>query len=118
MTLNEVYAFLDELWWDNNMFFCWGCGRGGNIEHHHIISRQDMRKIGKPELLTDPENIIPLCSDCHRKWHDGGIKDKVELICFSVILDYYQKEAPELYESLKQKTDDLQSSKTNRNRDK
>ena len=104
MNLSEVYSFLDELWFDNDMFFCWGCGSSIAIEHHHIISRQEMSKIGKKHLLTDPENIIPLCHDCHHnKWHDGTIKQKKELRCLDVILDYYEKEAPELYELLKQK---------------
>jgi len=101
----NVYQFLDELWYDNDKFFCWGCGKGGTIEHHHIISRQDMKKIGKPHLLTDPENIIPLCPDCHYKWHNGTVEDKKNMICIGVILDYYKKEAPVLYENLKDKLD-------------
>ena len=103
MTLTKVYAFLDELWFDNDLFFCWGCGTTG-IEHHHIISRQDMRKIGRMDLLTDPENIIPLCHNCHHnKWHDGGTEKRKELRCLNVIMDYYKKEAPELYWNLKYK---------------
>lgn len=99
MSLSDVYNFLDELWHDRDLFCCWGCGKGGAIEHHHIISRQRMNKIGKPDLLVDPENIIPLCHYCHHNiMHNGSWSDRIALKCWDVITDFIKKEDPEGYE--------------------
>jgi hypothetical protein len=32
---------------------------------HHIVSVSVIEKIGRPELLTNPGNIIELCIECH-----------------------------------------------------
>ena len=61
MTYKEVCLFLDELWADNGLAICWGCFENNRYEHHHIVSRQECAKHGRPDLLTDPENLIPLC---------------------------------------------------------
>lgn len=44
---------------------CKICGFEGKTEMHHIISQAKIEKIGKPELLTNPGNIIELCLECH-----------------------------------------------------
>ena len=44
---------------------CRICGFVGRTEMHHIISQAKIAKIGKPELLTNPGNIVELCLECH-----------------------------------------------------
>lgn len=110
----DVCDWLDDFWSSQNMFFCWGCGAGGRIEHHHMISRQEAAKIGKPELLTDKKNIIPLCYNCHHnKWHDGGIEDKKSLLCFDFIMDFYLENHPQLHELLTIKIEEYATKKNN-----
>lgn len=107
MKLGDVYKLLDELWYDRDLYCCWGCGCGGAIEHHHIISRQRMDKIGKKELLTDPENIIPLCYHCHHNIvHNGTWEKRVKLKCWDVIMDFIKKEDPQGYELILIKIED------------
>ena len=107
MTYKEACDFLDELWRDRGLNVCWGCHESHDYEHHHIISRQNCGKYGRKDLLTDPENIIPLCYTCHHnKWHDGGLDKILELKCLDIILDFYKKEIPELYWKLKYRIDD------------
>lgn len=106
MKLEDVYNFLDQMWHDRNLLCCWGCGSGGAIEHHHIISRQRMKKIGKPELLTDPENIIPLCNYCHHNViHNGTWKQRLKLKCWNIISDFIKKEDAQGYELMQLKID-------------
>lgn len=108
----EVCDWLDSFWQDQGMFFCWGCGKGGAIEHHHMISRQEAAKLGKPELLVDKHNIIPLCYHCHHnKWHDGGIEEKLSLLCFDFILDFYKQNHNQLYQLLIIKIEEYEESK-------
>jgi cytochrome c553 len=45
---------------------CRACKSGRSADPHHVISRS--RSASKQEL-DRPENIIPLCRDCHRKLH-------------------------------------------------
>jgi len=41
---------------------CYFCGSGENVELHHII----FRRIGG---TNEPDNLIPLCDSCHKKFH-------------------------------------------------
>lgn len=100
MTYKETCDWLDMFWNDQGMLYCWGCGQGGAIEHHHMISRQEMAKIGRPELLTDKKNIIPLCNKCHGTWHRGSLDNKMNLLCFEFMMDYYEREHTQLFELL------------------
>tara|TARA_B110000008_G_C16904472_1_gene538149 strand:- start:755 stop:1168 length:414 start_codon:yes stop_codon:yes gene_type:complete len=57
--------------------FCKICGAEGYTEMHHIISQSKIKKMNRPELLTNPNNIIELCRSCHnatdsslyRRWY-------------------------------------------------
>ena len=44
---------------------CRICGRVGYTEMHHIISQHRCKKIGKPEWINNPGNIVELCKLCH-----------------------------------------------------
>lgn len=66
---------------------CTGCGRhqGGEIalSHSHIISRADCKRIGRPDLIADDQNITYHCLDlglhvgCHKK-HEQGDKSLLD----------------------------------------
>jgi hypothetical protein len=44
---------------------CRICGFEGKTEIHHIISQSKIAKINRPELLTNPGNLVELCLECH-----------------------------------------------------
>lgn len=83
---------------------CSGCNmyQGGEIRlsHSHVISRQDCKNIGKPELVYDKENLRYHCMDfgehegCHRKWENP--KQRHLLSDYKRNLEYINKAAPEL----------------------
>ena len=54
---------------------CKICQAEGNTEMHHIISQSKIEKLKRPDLLTNPNNIIELCKTCHH-WTDSSIYRK------------------------------------------
>lgn len=42
---------------------CAVCGRYAHLDRHHVVGR-----IGPDK--DKPENLIRICRDCHRQWHD------------------------------------------------
>ena len=44
---------------------CKICKDEGKTEMHHIISQSKIEKMNRPDLLTNPDNIIELCKPCH-----------------------------------------------------
>ena len=51
---------------------CRICGFEGKTEMHHIISQAKIAKLKRPDLLTNPGNIVELCLECH-DWTDATI---------------------------------------------
>ena len=45
---------------------CRICSSRGKTEIHHIISQSVISKIERPDLLTNPGNLVELCKACHR----------------------------------------------------
>lgn len=45
--------------------YCRICNEQGTTELHHIISQERCKKIGKPEWINNPGNIVELCVNCH-----------------------------------------------------
>jgi len=54
---------------------CKICKDEGKTEMHHIISQSKIEKMNRPDLLTNPDNIIELCKTCHN-WTDSSIYHK------------------------------------------
>lgn len=67
---------------------CTGClqYQGGDIKlsHSHIISREDCKRIGREDLISDRENITYHCMDfgenkgCHGKWENPVLRSTLE----------------------------------------
>tara|TARA_Y100000589_G_scaffold327934_1_gene370859 strand:- start:2189 stop:2626 length:438 start_codon:yes stop_codon:yes gene_type:complete len=45
---------------------CKICSRKGKTEIHHIISQSVISRIERPDLLTNPGNLVELCKECHK----------------------------------------------------
>lgn len=65
---------------NRNMFCCMHCASKDNIVIHHIIGYSK-----DPSKFLDPNNIVPLCEKCHRKYHHlygfkGGEKEFNEFL--------------------------------------
>ncbi len=45
---------------------CRICGNRGMLDPHHIISQAQARKQGRPELISNPGNVVHICRDCHK----------------------------------------------------
>lgn len=48
---------------------CAWCGKTNNIEVHHIIPQAECKRIGKPELIYDTNNMVCLCRDSGKGCH-------------------------------------------------
>jgi len=40
---------------------CAWCGATNNIEVHHIIPQEECKRIGRPDLIYDTNNMVCLC---------------------------------------------------------
>lgn len=84
--------------------FCTGCGKyqGGDIKlsHSHLISRADCKRIGKPELISERENLKYHCIDfgtnkgCHGKWENPV--ERQTLLDYEENIKIIEKLAPEI----------------------
>lgn len=70
--------------------FCSGCGRPGvpnkSLDPSHIIKRSL-----RPDLITEPENLVWDCRACHVVWDDGPLSEKIKLANFSERISYMKK---------------------------
>jgi len=67
---------------------CEGCGKGQGgdlrLSHSHVISRQEAKNIGLPELIYNKRNIRLHCLDfgnhkgCHTKWESFKSKGMLD----------------------------------------
>ena len=46
---------------------CRICGYQGMLDPHHIISQSRARRIGKPDLISNPGNVVHICRHCHQE---------------------------------------------------
>jgi 5-methylcytosine-specific restriction endonuclease McrA len=84
---------------------CTGCLKyqGGDIKlsHSHIISREDCKRIGKPELIYDRENLTFHCmtfgdnKGCHNK-HESPV-ERNTLNDYEKNMQYIKSVSEELY---------------------
>lgn len=84
---------------------CSGCNQyqGGDIKlsHSHIISRDDCKKTGLIELISDRRNLVYHCMDfgehtgCHRKWENP--KERKFLLDYDKNMEFIKSVSIELY---------------------
>jgi hypothetical protein len=84
---------------------CTGCGKyqGGDIRlsHSHLISRADCKRIGRPELIYERDNLTYHCMNfgmnqgCHEKW-ENPIERKT-LLDYQKNIDYIKTVNSEMY---------------------
>lgn len=99
--LRKTYQLIDT----EREPICQGCGRGDKpLSHSHTISRARCKQIGKPELISDKDNIEIECfgtnEDCHNIWEYEGIKKRMTLDNFDRKLEYIEKHDPERFKSI------------------
>lgn len=85
--------------------FCTGCGKyqGGDIKlsHSHLISRADCKRIGRPDLISERENLTYHCIDfgmnrgCHGKWENPS--ERNTLLDYQDNIKYIESVSPEMY---------------------
>ena len=44
---------------------CRICGYQGMLDPHHIISQAQARRLKRPDLITNPGNVVHICRKCH-----------------------------------------------------
>ena len=69
---------------------CKICQAEGKTEMHHIISQSQIKRIKRPDLLTNAGNIIEICVPCH------------DLTDSSVYRRWYKSKKPKLKRSREQ----------------
>ena len=45
---------------------CRICGAREMLDPYHIISQAQARKQGRPDLITNPGNVVHICRACHK----------------------------------------------------
>lgn len=68
-------------------YTCQRCGdnKGGNLAAHHIYNYSEY-----PDIKTNVDNGITLCTDCHKGFHDNyGYTNNDEFQLLTFINDYY-----------------------------
>ena len=68
--ISEIDVAVDWGDWETEQKRCWCCGHKGKLQKCHIVPKS----LGGS---LDPENIIPLCAQCHDKAPD--VVDKNEM---------------------------------------
>lgn len=96
--LKEVYIEMDRI----TKRICVGCGKKHGevrLSRSHIISQSDCKKIRRPELIYDSNNIQYLCLSvgkrgCHEIWEDT---DRNTLLCYTDNMKYIRSISEEMY---------------------
>lgn len=65
---------------------CAICHRYGRLDKHHVVGR-----IGHDK--DKPENLIQICRDCHRQWHDYPTHE-MEVIIYRIMKSKYGERFP------------------------
>lgn len=75
--LHEVYEMLDAEMkheWGGLICTAYPMGDYYLIDHSHTISRDRCKKLGKPELIYDPDNIQHCSRVAHEEWDNYSPK--------------------------------------------
>jgi ribosomal protein L37AE/L43A len=83
----------------NNMYYCWGCGRAtgfcGGLDKSHILS------VGqRKDLELDKTNMNLFCRDCHTKWESWNIDKMIMLHSFEKDFNYIKEKDWRVYNKI------------------
>lgn len=94
--LHELKASIEQKAIDNGVYYCWGCGVGGNsFDKSHILSVKQRK-----DLELDEDNINLFCRTCHSAWESGDIEKMIVLNSFENDLLYIQKHDSKRYNKI------------------
>ena len=81
---------------------CSGCGSGSfPLSHSHLISKNDCVKIGRPELIYDPKNVVYHCmsinehTGCHDYWHSNT--QRINLLDYQKNIEWISEIDKDMY---------------------
>ena len=78
---------------DNDRYYCWGCGNGGEgLDCSHILSVRERK-----DLECVEENINLFCRDCHNRWESNDIEQMFELLTFEKDLEFIRVNDTKMY---------------------
>ena len=85
---------------------CQGCGSGNKpLSHSHTISQKKCKELGKPELISDENNIELECfgtsESCHEKWERAPVKEKSKMLNFEKKMAYLKIHDPQKHTIMK-----------------
>lgn len=72
--------------WDENRYYCQGCGEGKPLDCSHILSVAQRK-----DLECEKENINLFCRDCHNKWESGEDEKRRGLLTYEKDMEYIEK---------------------------
>lgn len=80
--------------------YCRGCETPNNLTASHTIKRSR-----RPDLITEPDNILPLCIKCHSEWEivESSYADHEyirSMFCYEEMMDYVKLEEPRMYSNI------------------
>ena len=80
----------------NDMYFCWGCGRGGDqLDCSHILSVRQRK-----DLELEEVNINLFCRECHQNWESNDVVKMSSLLTFEKDLDYIKQKDKTRYNKI------------------
>lgn len=62
----------------------------GDVEAHHVVSQQQLRRAGRDDLLWDPRNGMAVCDQGHDRHHlafDRIPRDRVPARCLAFAVE-------------------------------
>lgn len=94
--LSELKQQIREEANSDNMYYCWGCGIGGEgLDCSHILS------VGqRKDLELDKDNINLFCRGCHNNWESNDFKKMYKLLTFEKDLIYIREHDSKRYNQL------------------
>ena len=58
---------------------CRICGAREMLDPHHIISQAQARKQSRPDLITNPGNVVHICRACHKLTTSYQDRERLEV---------------------------------------
>lgn len=94
--LSELKLDIRKQAQQEDMYYCWGCGKGGvDLDCSHILSVKQ-----REDLELDRENINLFCRDCHNNWESWVYSRMSKLLTFEKDLEYIKRKDNTTYQRI------------------